>query len=93
MFDGTINLSSLEQWLEKQLPIVFNPLANILVAEIKNNKQNEKQIRNQKLYDGLSKSLNAISGSLTRDDKKQSKTFPNKKLTCWPCKNDLANVL
>ena len=33
-------------------------------------------------------SLNAISGSSTRDDKKQSKTFPNKKITCWACKND-----
>ena len=42
MLDGTINLTTLEQWLEKQLQIIFNPLANILAAEIKNNKQNEK---------------------------------------------------
>ena len=55
-----------------------NPLANILAAEIKN----------QKLLDGLSKLWNAIWGSSTRDDKKYSKTFPNKKLTYWSCKND-----
>ena len=36
----------------------------------------------------MSKSLNAISGSSTRDNKKQSKTFPNKKFTFWACKND-----
>ena len=70
MLDGTINLTKLEQWLEKQLQIIFNPLANILAVEIKNNKQNERQIKNQKLYDNLSKSLNDISGSLTRDNKK-----------------------
>ena len=87
MLDGTINLTRLEQWLEKQLQIIVNPLSNILTAEIKS-KQNEKQIKNQKLHDGLSKLLNAISGSLTRDDKQHSKTFPNKKFTCWACKND-----
>ena len=86
MLDGTINLTTLEQWLEKQLQIIFNPLANILAAEIKNNKQNEKLIKNQKLHDSLSKSLNAISGSLARNNKKQPKTFPNKKFTCWTCK-------
>ena len=42
MLDGTIYLTTLEQWLEKQLQIIFNPLANFLAAEIKNNKQNEK---------------------------------------------------
>ena len=87
MLDGTINLTTLDQWLVKQLQIIFNPLANILAAKIKNNKQNGKQMKNQKLHDGLSKLLNAISGSSTRDDKKQSKTFPNK-FTCWACKND-----
>ena len=89
MLDRTINLTTLEQWLERQLQIIFNPLANILAAEIKNNKQNEKQIKNQKLHNSLSKSSNAISGSPTRDNKKQSKTFPNKKFTCWACKNDI----
>ena len=88
MLDGTINVTTLEQWLEKQLQIIFNPLASILAAETKNNKENEKQIKNQKLHDSLSKSLNAISGSPTRDNKKQSKTFPNKKFICWACKND-----
>ena len=87
MLDGTINLTTLDQWLVKQLQIIFNPLANILAAEIKNNKQNGKQMKNQKLHDGLSKLLNAISRSSTRDNKKQSKTFPNK-FTCWACKND-----
>ena len=42
MLDGTINLTTLEQWLEKQLQISFTPLANILAAKVKNNKQNEK---------------------------------------------------
>ena len=88
MLDGTINLTTLEQWLEKQLQIIFNPFANILAAEIKNNKQNGRQIKKQKLHDSLSKSLNAISGSPTRDNRKQSKLFPNKKFTCWACKND-----
>ena len=37
MLDGKINLATLEQWFEKQLQITFNPLANILAAEIKNN--------------------------------------------------------
>ena len=60
MLDGTMNLATLEQWLEKQLQIICNPLANILAAEIKN----------QKLHDSLPKSLNAISGSLTRVYKK-----------------------
>ena len=87
MLDEIINLTTLEQWLEKQLEIIFNPLANILAAKIKN-KQKEKQIKNQKLHNGLSKSLNAISASSTRDSKKQSKTFPNKKFTCYACKND-----
>ena len=41
MLDGTINLTTLEQWLEKQLQISFTPLANILAAKVKNN-QNEK---------------------------------------------------
>ena len=27
MLDGTINLTTLEQWLEKQLQIIFNPLS------------------------------------------------------------------
>ena len=84
--DGTINLTTLEQWLQKQLQIIFNPLENILAEELKNSKQNEKQIKNQKLHDSLSKSLNAISGSLARNNKKQPKTFPNKKFTCWTCK-------
>ena len=35
MLDGTINLTTLEQWLEKRLQTIFNPLANILAAEIK----------------------------------------------------------
>ena len=69
------------------MQIIFNPLANILPREIKD-KQNETQIKNQKLHDGLSKSLNAISVSSTRDDKKQPKTFPNKEFTCWAFKND-----
>ena len=86
MLDGTINLTTLEQWLEKQLQIIFNPFANILAAQIKNNKHNGRQIKKQKLHDSLSKSLNAISGSPTRDNKKQSKLFPNKKFTCWACK-------
>ena len=30
------NLTTLELWLEKQLQIIFNRLANILAAEIKN---------------------------------------------------------
>ena len=47
-----------------------------------------KKKKNQKLHDSLSISLNAISGSSTRDNKKQSKTFPNKKFNCWACKND-----
>ena len=88
MLDGTINLTTLEQWLEKQLQIIFNSLANILAAEIKNNKQIEKQIKNKKLHDSLPKSLNAFLGSPTRYNKKQSKTFSNKKFTCWACKND-----
>ena len=88
MLDGTINLATLEQCLEKQLQIIFNFLADILTAEIKNNKQNEKQIKNQKLPDSLSKSLKAITGSPTRDNRKQSKTFPKKKFTCCSCKND-----
>ena len=41
MLDGTINLTTLGQWLGKQLQIVFSPLANILAAEIRY-KQNEK---------------------------------------------------
>ena len=81
MLDGTINLTFLEQWLEKQLQIIFNSLANILAAEIKNNNQNENQVKNQKQHDGLSKSLNAISETAARNDKKSSKTFPNKKFT------------
>ena len=88
MLDGTINLATSEQCLEKQLQIIFNLLADILTAEIKNNKQNEKQIKNQKLPDSLSKSLKAITGSPTRDNRKQSKTFPKKKFTCCSCKND-----
>ena len=48
----------------------------------------KKQIKNQKLHDSLSKSLNAISGTSTKDDKKQSKTFTNKKFNCLACKND-----
>ena len=48
----------------------------------------KKQIKNQKLPDSLSKSLNAISGTSTKDDKKQSKTFTNKKFNCLACKND-----
>ena len=35
MLDGTINLTTLGQQLEKQLQITFNPLANILAAKIK----------------------------------------------------------
>ena len=70
------------------MQIIFYPLANILAAEIKNSKQNEKQIKNKKLHYCFSKSFNAISGSRTRDNKKQSKTFPNKKFACWACKND-----
>ena len=35
MLDGTINLTTLKQWLEKHFKIIFNPLANILAAEIK----------------------------------------------------------
>ena len=35
MLDGTINLTTLGQQLEKQLQIIFNPLANILAAKIK----------------------------------------------------------
>ena len=61
--------------LRKTIANNFNALANILAAEIKSNKQNEKQIKNQNLHDGLSKSLNA-------------KTFPNINFTCWACKND-----
>ena len=38
VLDETINLTTLEQWLEKQLQIIFNPLANNLAAEIKNKK-------------------------------------------------------
>ena len=37
--------------------------------------------------------LNAILRSSTRDDKKQSKTSPNKKFTCWACKNDHKQIL
>ena len=48
MLDGTINLTTLEQRLEKQLQIIFNPLVNILAAEIKNNKQNEKTNKKSK---------------------------------------------
>ena len=70
------------------MQIIFYPLANILATEIKNSKQNEKQIKNKKLHYCFSKSFNAISGSRTRDNKKQSKTFPNKKFACWACKND-----
>ena len=35
MLDGQINLTTLKQWLEKHFKIIFNPLANILAAEIK----------------------------------------------------------
>ena len=42
MLDGAINLTTLEQWLKKQLQISFTPLANILAVKVKNNKQNEK---------------------------------------------------
>ena len=35
MLDGTINLTTLKQLLEKHFKIIFNPLANILAAEIK----------------------------------------------------------
>ena len=34
------------------------------------------------------KLLNAISGSQTKDNKKQSKTFPNRTYTFWASKND-----
>ena len=46
MLDGTFNRTTLEQWLEKQLQIIFNHFANILAAEIKSNKQNERKIKN-----------------------------------------------
>ena len=85
MLDGTINLKTLKQCLKKQLYMIFNLLAN------RNEKIkiiNKKQIKHQKLPDGLSKSLNAISGSSTRNNKKRSKTFLTKKFTCWACKND-----
>ena len=42
MLDRTINLTTLEQWLEKQLQIIFNSLANILAAEIENKMKNKK---------------------------------------------------
>ena len=67
---------------------IFNPLANISAAETKKQQTNSKTNKKSKLHDGLSKSLNAISGSSTRDDKKQFKAFPNKKNSCWACKND-----
>ena len=67
---------------------IFNPLANISAAETKKQQTNWKTNKKSKLHDGLSKSLNAISGSSTRDDKKQFKAFPNKKNSCWACKND-----
>ena len=86
MFDETINLTTLQKCLEKQLQTIFNHLVNISAAEIKN-KHNKKQIKNQKLHDGLSKQVNVISQSSTRDNKKQYKTFPNKTFTCWACKN------
>ena len=54
MFDETINLTTLQKCLEKQLQTIFNHLVNISAAEIKN-KHNKKQIKNQKLRDGLSK--------------------------------------
>ena len=54
MFDETINLTTLQKCLEKQLQTIFNHLVNISAAEIKN-KHNKKQIKNQKLHDGLSK--------------------------------------
>ena len=56
--------------LEKQLEINFNPLENILAAEIKKQQTNEKQIKIQNLNDGLSKQLNAISRSSIRNDTK-----------------------
>ena len=78
MLDGTINLIFLEEWLEKQLQTIFNPLANILAAEIKN-KQNDK---NPKL-------VNAISGAAPKNDSKhQTKSSSKKKFTCWLCQND-----
>ena len=40
MLNGTINLTTLEQWLEKQLQTIFNHLANFLAVK---NKQNEKK--------------------------------------------------
>ena len=54
---------------------IFNPLANISAAETKKQQTNWKTNKKSKLHDGLSKSLNAISGSSTRDDKKQFKAF------------------
>ena len=56
MLDRTINLTTFEQWVEKHLQIIFSPLAKILAEEIKNNKQNEKEIKIWKLHDGLPKS-------------------------------------
>ena len=46
MLDGTFNRTTLEQWLEKQLQIIFNHFANILAAEIKSNNMKKKQKKN-----------------------------------------------
>ena len=50
MLDGTINLTTVKQWLEKHFKIIFNPLANILAAEIKKttNKITNNKKKNQK---------------------------------------------
>ena len=84
-----INLTFLEQWLEKQLRIVFNPLANILSAVIKQQQTKWKAGKTtSKQHHGLSKLLNAISGAAARDDKRHCKTFPNEKITCSVCENN-----
>ena len=45
MLNGTINLTTLEQWLEKQLQTIFNHLANFLAVKSKQNEK-KKKIKN-----------------------------------------------
>ena len=55
MFDGSINLITLENWLDRKLKSLFNPLADII-----SNEEDKQKERNSSHKNRLTNNMNAL---------------------------------
>ena len=91
LIDGTINLQTFENWLERRIKDLFNPLAEIISVQEARTKQQQppKDHFKKKIYSNFMNASNYKKESKEASEEPEKQDERKNGLTCWLCKGNI----